>query len=702
MNNESIFYRLGWEIIKSGKEDIYNCPFCDKDKMYVNSTTTQFNCKVCNKSGNEKSVLDLMFTEIYKPALKTKEAKKLIKQICEDRSIDSKAFKLEKNVGFNDGELVWIVRSEHGKPVTLRHTTFKRRNKKVEIRNMKGTTTGILGLEYVKKLKADEPVYIVEGEWDRLAGNWMLNCLGEAGVFVALPGANNFKITEAKTFAGKRTVTCLDNDTAGVEGTKGINNKCGNYGLNLRNLVWKSKAKEGYDIGDLIADRGFTKAFKYIHKNLVEPENKSSLTVGTDWDPEREKLRIEQEQLEPITIEEVHETFNKWLELENCDLIDVTLATALSATLPGKPLWMFIVAPPASAKTDTIEAFSDYYRSYNLSDLTSKALVSGSASTGRDPSLLGRLEGKDAILTIKDLTPLLQANENERDAVFGILRDSYDGSFSKIYGNNVERNYKKLHYSLIAAVTPMIDEYGTVIAGERALKFRSEKELSRADDIAKTIKAIQNTGMEDEKDTELREVCLRILRNEERKDVPLPDDEFSIFVSDVAHFCTRARSVAPSDKYSGIQTSHPTVEVSTRVGKQLTKFAQGCAILYNADTLMDERILRLVKRVAIHTPDIITMKIIKHLYDRHEQTEIVASGISGVIKNFSIDTVRFILGKLARTETIYSEKTITGKTVYKLTDEVYEIIEKTKLFHNLPKNDPLHTSNNRLVLRRKK
>ena len=43
---------------------------------------------------------------------------------------------------------------------------------------------------------------------------------------------------------------------------------------------------------------------------------------------------------------------------------------------------------------------------------------------GGDPSLMAKLDGNPAALIIKDLTPLLQGKDTERDEVFGILRDA--------------------------------------------------------------------------------------------------------------------------------------------------------------------------------------------------------------------------------------------------------------------------------------
>ena len=100
----------------------------------------------------------------------------------------------------------------------------------------------------------------------------------------------------------------------------------------------------------------------------------------------------------------LYEVFERWLLLKDPYLLEVVLASVVANLLGGDPLWLLIVAPPSSAKTEIIRALSRVPCIYLLSNLTANTLLSGQKGK-KDASLLPHLSNK--ILAMKDFTTIL-------------------------------------------------------------------------------------------------------------------------------------------------------------------------------------------------------------------------------------------------------------------------------------------------------
>ena len=109
--------------------------------------------------------------------------------------------------------------------------------------------------------------------------------------------------------------------------------------------------------------------------------------------------------------------------------LDVCLATVATGWTEGDALWVYVVGAPSNGKTELVRAFQGKENdTYFLSSLTPNSLISG-LKEGKH--LLPGLNRKTLI--IKDFTMTLESNRENRDALFGALRDAYDGSFAKAF-----------------------------------------------------------------------------------------------------------------------------------------------------------------------------------------------------------------------------------------------------------------------------
>ena len=94
---------------------------------------------------------------------------------------------------------------------------------------------------------------------------------------------------------------------------------------------------------------------------------------------------------------------HRWLELDDDHLPVVVLATAFANWIHGDPVWLLMVAPSSSGKSQFISALNGIDQVYPLSKLTARTFVSGLKSEGEKLSLLEYLSAeRKNILTLKD------------------------------------------------------------------------------------------------------------------------------------------------------------------------------------------------------------------------------------------------------------------------------------------------------------
>lgn len=677
-----VYENLGWELKSEGTQYLAECPFCGKSKLYIDPHKTTFHCKVCGKSGNDASVFQLMHELVYRPALT--DAKTRI--LAEYRGLPYSAFSVDEELGWDNitGQFVWLVSKGDGKFLgnSLRSFMPPRKGQKNAVKAFKGKK--IQGLIGARHLQQNGPVYLVEGEWDRISFLNLLLELELPGIVVSVPGASTFPTDMASWFTNRDVIVLFDNDKAGRDGHNLLYKRLRKVVKQIRFIHWDKAKEESYDIDNLIKANfnRLTEAWSYIQGQL------RPIPVGFEDDPTpQEKAQASQEDVDPISVAELHSVFKKWLQLKNCDMLDVMMGTMLAVQLQGDPLWMLLVAPPAGSKSETIMPASAWWRCMPMSTISSKALISGfQIAGGGDPSVLAKLEGKKSILMVKDLTPMLQASGEERDEVFSILRDAYDGSITKFFGNNVTRSYDNLHFSIIAGVTPVIDSFDNTAMGERFLKFRSEKYTRRWDDVDKARRAILNSGFEDDMRKELRDACVACLQRpflESR--IPNPSIDFVGLISQISTVVAYARAVAPVKEGTELQTMEPVIEVPTRIAKQLTKLAKGLALHYEIEDLMHEKITSLVKRVALHTPDSMTIRILMTLF-RGPELGCTKEEFAEKNQNLSSETVRFILSRMQMIGYVTRIKDVHGAVLYALQEDFRTIVKNSTIF-DLPPHD---------------
>jgi hypothetical protein len=689
-NRLKIFEAHGVEFTAAHeKEAIGTCPFTGKqEKFYVNTESWLWDSKTAGMSGNIPQFLDKISLEYEKHITPAHW-----RALSADRHLPEAAFKGWR-IGWNGSAYTIPVRDAGGHVTDIRLYKIGKRTM--------ATPGGALGLLGAERLNADmaAPVYVCEGEWDTIALRWLLKKLDEPGIVVGLPGAGIFKSDWVPWFSGRVVHTLFDNDEAGENGELHIAKKLTSIAQRVTYTHWPAGLKTGFDTRDWIVYGAVERntpdecwdalvaLFRPTARKrpIADPTPGQPPSTGSERNLSGGKAPasgpVKTRWPKPPSLDNVCSTFKKWLFLDNTDAIRVMLACAVSQDIPGPPIWLFLVSPPGGAKTETVSSLSQWERTYLTSSLTPHALISGANWKGDvDPSLIPRLNGK--VMVIKDFTAILSMREMERDEIFGILRDAYDGSCRKVFGTGLERMYTS-RFTIIAAVTPRIHDLSATHAslGERFLKFTMGDNLKHTSEEDIIGRAIDNIAQTTQMQEELQDVVTAFLTRRIKIQVDkLPDIPPSIKtrIIHLGMFGARMRGTVSRDKYrNDIVTSRPSAEVGSRLGIQLAKLAKSLAVIHQRQAVTEDD-FRLVKKVMLDTLPQRTEDIIRHLVltcqgDRHITIEDLARA-----SRYPTATVQRIMQDMHVLD-IVERKGTSSRYQWRPSAYIREAVEKSGLY----------------------
>ncbi|MFH1579623.1 MAG: hypothetical protein ABIE25_05620 [Thermoplasmatota archaeon] len=283
--------------------------------------------------------------------------------------------------------------------------------------------------------------------------------------------------------------------------------------------------------------------------------------------------------------------------------LDVCLATVATGAAEGDALWVYVVGAPSSGKTEILRAFREreHERTYYLSSLSPNSLVSG-LKDGKH--LLPELDRKTLI--IKDFTMTLEMHRENRDALFGALRDAYDGSYSKAFGSVGTVGFDS-HFNLLAAVTSAIDSYYTVqsILGQRFLMVRTSFPEDFDTDGKRDIAVLREEFNIRVKD---------VLKTVEQEPLPPCPEAFEQEIKVLAREMAVLRTNVHRDGYTHDIASIPEPEGPARLANQLLKLVRGIAKVRNHSKVAVED-MDLARRVARDTIPGVRLKVLQMVHE---------------------------------------------------------------------------------------
>lgn len=657
INPLSMFYQFGYkEFSKKDEHSLGRCPFCGDEKhFYINieHENKTWDCKKCGMSGGYKKFLE----NIIEKGIKHFD-KKSGEALCKDRGLSMTTF-ATMNVGYLPYNNVYLipVYGYDGKTV-INIKIFNPKEK--GLRNTNGLTSAMYGLWKLND-KANT-VLIAEGEWDALT---LIECtiklkLKDVNV-IGVPGAGTFKEEVLPFLNGKNVYMFYDNDLAGNNGATKVEKILSPITNKLFKIEWPKNTPSGYDIRDI-----YTKECKQSAKLTYDKIMQLSREVQTIGGQVKTVVGTKP----PVDCQKIYEGFKKHLHLKDTNLLDVIFGTVIANRMQGDPVWMFIVAPPGGTKTEPLLSLSGAADIYTTSSFSAATLISGMNHNGNDPSLIPKLNGK--ILVMKDFTTMLSLPSFERDKIFGILRDAYDGTCQRDVGNGVVRVVQS-KFGFIAGVTPMIELFTSEQAGmgERFLRYNHDLPDSYAERMKYIRKAMENVGNEDVMRKELLRLGQSVL--EGKYDMtPEFTEEMNERLENLSVWISKMRAMVIRDKYYRDIIHKSTFELGTRVGKTLRKLLIGIA-QFKQEKIVSEETFRIILDVAKSSVLTRNYLTVYYMYQRGENKLITVKEIQNSVK-LPNSTCDLILEDLEALNVVQKEIGTDHKTHWKIENTFYRLM----------------------------
>jgi hypothetical protein len=178
-------------------------------------------------------------------------------------------------------------------------------------------------------------------------------------------------------------------------------------------------------------------------------------------------------------IDEVIEVFERWLILKDPMPVYAVLGAVTANLLPGgDPVWLGIIGPPSSGKTEILISLSRLPYVVQASSLSPASFLSATPKKDQDKEATGGLLpqiGAFGIIVLKDFTTMLSLRPEVNAEVFAVLREVFDGRYTRHVATDGGRTLSwKGKAGLVFAATNDFDRHHAVIRamGDRYLLIR--------------------------------------------------------------------------------------------------------------------------------------------------------------------------------------------------------------------------------------
>jgi hypothetical protein len=178
------------------------------------------------------------------------------------------------------------------------------------------------------------------------------------------------------------------------------------------------------------------------------------------------------------SIDDTIAVFEKWLILKDRTPVYAMLGAIAANLLPGDPVWLGLIAPPSSAKTELLNSIASLPNVIQAATVTPSGLLSGTPQKQHDKGARGgllRQIGSFGIICLKDFGSVLSMHAETRAETLAALREIYDGNWTRHLGSAGGKTLAwKGKVAIIFAATEVIDTHHAVIGamGDRFLLSR--------------------------------------------------------------------------------------------------------------------------------------------------------------------------------------------------------------------------------------
>jgi hypothetical protein len=308
----------------------------------------------------------------------------------------------------------------------------------------------------------------------------------------------------------------------------------------------------------------------------------------------------------------LREPFERWLSMPNYDVVEIVAATVLANRLPGEPLWLALVGPSSSGKTEVVRACGGLKWTHSVGHFTRGTFMSGYKVSDKDKNVYGLLQqmmdGKPHMVLINDFSSVLNKKWDDRSEIMNQFRYLYDGEWDASYGNDVFIRWRGKVGMVVCATGEYERTIGAQAAfGDRFLVCRSapgdpesiaEKATRNASETEKMRKAL-NSGM----------------RLVDKVKVPKTQVKLSLdsrqYIAQLTAFVCIARSSVPRDARNAL-SGVPEIEGAGRTAGQLSQLLRGILLLRGRkEPTLEE--MEIIERIALGTIPSFRLKVMQNV-----------------------------------------------------------------------------------------
>jgi Bifunctional DNA primase/polymerase, N-terminal/FaeA-like protein len=368
--------------------------------------------------------------------------------------------------------------------------------------------------------------------------------------------------------------------------------------------------------------------------------DQSGEALGKDFTDGKNKGGLES----PTTACTVDDTLKKhkrWLLLKDDTPVLAVLGTVAANYLDGDPVWLGVIAPPSSAKTELLNSTSRLAHVVQAASLTPAGLLSGTPkrqqAKGAKGGLLQQI-GDLGILVVKDFGTILSMHPETKAETLAALREVYDGAWTRHVGSDGGRT---LHWrgkvGLVFASTEVIDSHYSVIGamGDRFLFTRlaptpGKAQFDRAlDHVGATTKQMRE---------ELAQAVAQLFAGRKEEPRPISKEEAER-IGAVISLVVRLRGPVERDRRTREIEAIYNAEGTARIGLALERLLAGL------DTLgvERERAMQVVLAVAMDSVPPLRRAAYDYVCDHHD----VETADVAIALRLPTNTARRILEDLA-------------------------------------------------------
>ncbi|MFC1926215.1 ArsR family transcriptional regulator [Chloroflexota bacterium] len=289
-----------------------------------------------------------------------------------------------------------------------------------------------------------------------------------------------------------------------------------------------------------------------------------------------EDLELEQD-LTPMqeTLEQVKTTLRQHFEIKDWQGVDIILAVAVAHWFSGEMLWLRLIGPSRSGKTELLRVIVEHPDCAEIEMLTPAAFRGGFK---KGQKLLDRIKGK--LVITKDIASILTSRKDMRNEIFGVLRGIKDGRLTSDFGSDEGHLVQEARFDwIIAATTSGIEQQRQLdsLLGQRFIDLRwqpgnREKMAFRA--------ATNNPNLEHIREELIVDVSSLLFRAAEvskNEQYTLGESELR-WVAKVADTVAVLRTSVMQDRQGNI-LNLPEPEVGTELAQGFSRVVRGLLCL---------------------------------------------------------------------------------------------------------------------------